>query len=138
MGCVMRTWIAIVLVALPSGLCIAQSAPGATNLDCHGTYSNYASADIRENPVSGIYIQVSNDSVKVQGAAGLDATYTVINRQDNGIGFQLDSNKAFSGFLNRFSGQLSLMERAGAVNADGSFQTRQILNAVCTKASAIF
>jgi len=133
-----KTWITVILVALPSGLCFAQSVSSATNLECHGTYSNYASANIRETPVSGIYLQISNDSVKVQGAVGLDATYTVINRQDNGIGFQLDSNKAFSGFLNRFSGQLSLMERAGAVEADGSFQTHQILNAVCTKASAIF
>lgn len=134
----MRTWIANILVALSFGICIAQGALGATNLECHGTYSNYATTNIREIPVSGIFVQVSNDSVKVQGAMGLDATYTVTNRQGNGIGFQLDSNKKFSGFLNRFSGQLSLMERAGAVKSDGGFKTRQILNAVCTKASAIF
>jgi len=134
----MRILLAIILAALPSGLCIAQGASGATDLECHGTYSNYSSANIREIAVSGIYIKVSNDSVKVHGTMGLDANYSVTNRQENGIGIQLASNAAFSGFLNRFSGQLSLMERDGAVKPDGSFQVRQILNAICAKASSIF
>ncbi|WP_447731652.1 hypothetical protein [Rhodanobacter soli] len=134
----MRTWLAIVFSTIPIGICVAQDRSGQTGLVCHGTYSDYSLASVRDSPVSGIYLQVSNDRVKVQGAAGLDGTYSVIHRLENGIGIQIASNQAFSGFLNRFSGKLSLMEKDGMVKPDGSFQVRQILNADCAKAHSIF
>jgi hypothetical protein len=132
----MKRTIAITLLASISALCNAQDS-GVTKLQCEGTYDNYTSADMRDAPVKGIYLEISGDRVKVLGTVGFDATYSVITRRENGVGFQLESNPSYGGFLNRFSGQLSLMEK-GAKTEDGGFKLRQVMSAVCGKAKSLF
>ena len=87
--------------------------------------------------MKGIYVEIAGDRVKVLGAIGFDATYSVITRREDGVGFQLESNPSYGGFLNRFSGQLSIMEK-GAVAKDGSYNLKQGMSAACGKAKSLF
>jgi len=128
--------IAIALLSSASALCNAQGA-GIAKLQCEGTYDNYASADARDVPIKGIYIEVSDDQIKVLGTVGFDATYSVVTRREDGLGFQLDANSSYGGFLNRFSGKLSLLEK-GTTASDGSFKLKQAISAVCGKAKSLF
>ena len=132
----MNRTIAITLLASASAVCNAQDA-GITKLQCEGTYDNYTSTDTRDVPVKGIYVEVSGDRVKVLGAVGFDAIYSVITRREDGLGFQLESNPSYGGFINRFSGQLSLMEK-GAIAKDGSFKLKKGVSAVCGKTKSLF
>ena len=134
--CVMNRTIAIILLTSASALCNAQDS-GVTKLQCDGTYDNLTSTDMRDMPVKGIYVEVSGDRVKILGTVGFDATYSVTTRPENGIGFQLESNPSYGGFLNRFSGELYLMEK-GSVAKDGSFKLKQLMSAVCGKAKSLF
>jgi hypothetical protein len=121
--------IAVSVLVLSPALCNAQEP---TRLQCEGTYDNYTIAGAREIPIKGIYLEISGERVKVEGALGFNATYSIITRKENGIGFQLESNQAYGGFLNRFSGQLSLMEKASAETVN------QTLTAFCSKARPLF
>jgi len=132
----MIKFIALSLLAFFSALCNAQDL-SAAKLQCEGTYTNYTLPDIRDISVNSIYIEISGDRVKVHGAPGFDSTYYVINRLENGLGLELDSNKSYGGFLDRFSGQLSLMEK-GEAGKDGSFKIRQSISALCSKARSLF
>lgn len=132
----MIKFIAISLLAFFPALCNAQDL-SAAKLQCEGTYSNYTLPDMRDISVNSIYIEISGDRVKVLGAPGFDSTYSVINRLENGLGIQLDSNKSWGGFLNRFSGQLSLTEK-GEVGKDGIYKIRQSISALCSKARLLF
>lgn len=132
----MNKAIAITILISTSSLCNAQDS-GITKLQCEGTYDNYTSTDMRDVPVKGMYVEISSDRVKVLGSAGFDASYSVITRRENGLGFQLESNRSYGGFLNRFSGDLSLMEK-GVVENDGSFKMKQSISAVCGKAKSLF
>jgi hypothetical protein len=82
-------------------------------------------------------VEVSGDRVKVLGAVGFTATCSVITHLGNGLGFKLESDPSYGGFLDRFSEQLSLMEK-GAVANDGSFRLKQVISAVCGKAKLLF
>lgn len=132
----MKKFIALSLLAFFPVLCNAQDL-NATQLQCEGTYTNYTAPDMRDLPVNSIYIEISGDHVKVLGTPGFDSTYSVINRLENGLGIQLDSNKSYGGFLNRFSGQLSLMEK-GEVGKNGSYKIKQSISALCRKARSLF
>ncbi len=132
----MHKVIIVIILFFSSAFCDAQDQ-NPVKLQCEGTYSNFSKHDKSEIPIKGIYIEILRDRMTVLGAPGFDATYSVTNRPDNGLGIQLDSNKSFEGFLNRFSGELSLVEK-GKVAKDGSFKIRQLINAVCHKASALF
>lgn len=132
----MNKAITLSLLALFPALCNAQDLI-ATKLQCEGIYSNYTTPDIRDISIKSIYIEISGESVTILGAPGFDSTYSVINRLENGLGIQLDSNTSFSGFLNRFSGQLSLIEK-GEVEKDGNFKIRQHISALCSKARSLF
>ena len=132
----MIKFIALSLLAFFPELCNAQDL-SAARFQCEGTYSNYTLPDMRDISVNSIYIEISGDRVKVLGAPGFDSTYSVIIRLENGLGIQLDSNKSYGGFLNRFSGQLSLTEK-GEVGKDGSYKIRQSISALCSKAHSLF
>lgn len=132
----MIKFIALSLLAFFPALCNAQDL-SAAKLQCEGIYTNYTLLDMRDIPINGIYIEISGDRVKVLGALGFDSTYSVINRLENGLGIQLDSNKSYGGFLNRFSGQLSLTEK-GEVGKGGSYKMRQSISALCSKARSLF
>ena len=123
-----KKFTALFLLAFFPALCNAQDL-NATKLQCEGTYTNYTAPDMRDLSVNSIYIEISADRVKVIGAPGFDSTYSVINRIENGLGIQLDSNKSYGGFLNRYSGQLSLMEK-GEVGKDGSYKLKQSISAL--------
>ena len=132
----MNRTIAITLLVSASALCNAQES-AVTKLQCEGQYDNYTSTDMRDVPMKGVYVEISGDRVKVLGAIGFDATYSVITRREDGVGFQLESNPSYGGFLNRFSGQLSIMEK-GAVAKDGSFKLKRGMSAACGKAKSLF
>ena len=134
----MNRTIAITLLASASALCNAQES-AVTKLQCEGKYYDNTSTDTRTKdvPMKGIYVEISGDRVKVLGAAGFNATYSVITRLENGVGFRLESNPSYGGFLNRFSGQLSLTEK-GAVAKDGSHKLKQMMVAECGKAKSLF
>ena len=128
--------ITLTILIFFSALCSAQDL-GVTKLQCEGTYDNYTSTDMRDMAVKGMYVEISGDHVKVLGSVGFDATYSVVTRRENGLGFQLASNQSYGGFLNRFSGELSLSEK-GEVEKDGSFKMRQYISALCGKAVSLF
>lgn len=132
----MNKTIAITLLVSLSELCNAQDS-GLTKLQCEGTYNNYTSSDMRDIPIKGIYLEISSDQVKVLGAPGFDATYSVITRREDGVGFQVESNSSYGGFLNRFSGQLFLTEK-GPIAKDGGYKLKQGISAVCGKAKSLF
>ena len=132
----MNRAISLTSLVLVSSLCSAQDL-GTTKIQCEGTYNNYSSTDMRDLPVKGMYVEISGDRVKVMGAIGFDATYTVVTRREDGLGIQLDSDRSYGGFINRFSGQLSLMEK-GEVEKDGSFKVKQGIDALCSKAKSLF
>lgn len=132
----MNRTIAIMLLASASALCNAQES-AVTKFQCEGKYNNYTSTDMRDVPIKGIYVEISGDRVKVLGAVGFQGTYSVITRREDGVGFRLESNPSYGGFLNRFSGQLSIMEK-GAVAKDGSFNAKQMMSAECARAKALF
>ena len=132
----MNRTITVMLLTSASALCNAQES-GVTRLVCEGTYDNYTSSDMRDVPLKGIYVEVFGDHVKIRGSAGFDATYSVITRREHGLGFRLDSNPSYSGFLNRFSGELQVNEK-GLVKKDGSYKVKQIIMAVCGKAKSLF
>ena len=132
----MNRTIAITLLASASALCNAQDS-GLTKLQCEGTYDNYTSSGVQDIPIKSIYLEISRDRVKVVGALELDASYSVTTRLEHGVGFLLESNSSYGGFLNRFSGQLSLFEK-GPIRKDGSYDLRQLIRAVCGKAKPLF
>ena len=119
-----------------SEIVLAQTS-GVSRLQCDGTYNNYISSDLRDIPVQGIYLEVSDKQVKIVGAPGFDTTYAVTRNLEGGVGFQAHSTKAYSGFLNRFSGQLSLSEH-NAEGASVSLKVKQTISATCRKATPLF
>jgi hypothetical protein len=129
--------IALCLLVFPSIACCAQNQDSA-RLQCEGTYDKYtSSSELRDIPVKGIFLDISEDHVTVQGAVGFDATYSIITRRENGLGIQLDSDASYSGFLNRFSGELSLAQK-GDQKKDGSYKLKQHISATCKKAQPLF
>jgi hypothetical protein len=66
--------VAFILGLLPA-FCFAQES-GATKLKCQGKFDDYSKANIRNVPVSGIYIEITSTRVKVSGAPAFEATYS--------------------------------------------------------------
>ena len=126
----------VFILVYSAALCNAQDQ-SSIKLQCEGTYNDFSTPNLRDIPVKGIYIEISGDRVTVAGAPGFDSVYSVISRLDDGLGFQLNSNISYGGFLNRFSGELNLMEK-GKVSKDGSYKIRQLLSAHCINARALF
>lgn len=126
----------IAVVLCCSALGFAQS-PAVARLQCDGTYNNYTSSDLRDIRIQGIYVEISDKQVRVVGAPGFDSTYVVTNYSEGGVGIQLSSNHGYFGYLNRFSGQLSLTER-GEEGAKGSWKAIQTISASCKRATPLF
>ena len=124
-----------VLLASVAALSVAQEKPQATRLQCQGTFTSFA-PQLGDVSVSGIYVEVSEDNIKVVGAMGFDSIYSVVSRREEGIGFRLNSDPAYEGFLNRFSGELSLSQKGKA--KDGSPSYLKLIKATCSNAHALF
>lgn len=114
---------------------IAQNS-GIVSLHCDGTYTDYTSSDLRDVPTKGIYVEISDRKMKIFGAPGFDAEYIVTNTIKTGIGFEAVTNGDYQGFLNRYSGALSITQRNA--NSDGSWKAKTGINATCKKAVALF
>lgn len=120
-------------------LAFSNAAKSETvRMQCEGSYSSYLQKPVvGDVPISGIYIEISEDQVRILGGAGFDSTYSIVARIETGIGFELASDRSYGGFLNRLTGQLSLMQQ-GPAQSDGSFKIMQSLDAKCTKAKPLF
>ena len=127
--------IAITLLVSTSTLSSAQDL-AITKLQCNGTYTNFG-MQLQDVPLNGIYIEISGNRVRVFGAAGFDGTYAIVTRLEHGMGLQHEFNHSYGGFLNRFSGTLSLTEK-GKIGSDGSYKLNQLLTAMCGKAKLLF
>ena len=132
----MNRTFACALLAFSFAPCGAQDAQ-VTRLHCEGTYNNYGDAELRDISAKGILVEVSGDKVRIQGSIAFDTDYSVTTRLETGLGIVARSNQSYSGFLNRFSGQLSLSERGEAAK-DGTYKVRQTLSATCKKAAPLF
>lgn len=127
---------ALIFVLCSPLLCFAQ-ATAASKLQCDGTYTDYVSTDMRNVPIKGIYVEVSEKKVKIVGAPGFDSPYVISSNAENGVGLQAVSNGDYQGFLNRFSGELSLTQRFD-VKQDGTWKVKTAISAVCKKATPLF
>ena len=132
----MRRTIAFALFATSLVPCTAQETQ-VTRLNCDGAYNNYTDSDLRDISIKGILIEISIDKIRIQGSIAFDTDYLIISQLETGFGMVAQSNRAYSGFLNLFSGQLALNER-GETAKDGTFKLRQSLSATCRKATPLF
>jgi hypothetical protein len=99
-----RCALAMLLLA---GAPAAWAQQGTASLQCDGKYSNFLRG-VRDVEQRGGYVEVRQDSVKVAGIPGFEATYKVSTKGDKAICFAHPTDKLFQGCINRFSGQLSL------------------------------
>jgi hypothetical protein len=99
-----RNALAMLLLA---GASLAWAQQGTARLQCDGKYSDFLRGT-RDAESRGGYVEVSQDSVKLVGIPGFEATYKVSTKGDKAICFVLPADKLFQGCINRFSGQLSL------------------------------
>lgn len=127
--------IALTLMLCSPLVCMAQTAV-SSKLQCDGTYTDYTSSDLRDVPVKGIYIEIYGKKIKIVGAPGFDTTYLVINTAEHGVLFQADLNKDYEGFLNRYSGMLSVTQKQ--YNPDGTWKAKTGISAACKKAVPLF
>ena len=109
---------------IPATAALAQEP---VKLQCKGTYSNF-SEKIMDAPVNGMYVEIHKEHIKVLSTPGFNGSYQITNRLENGIGFQHEADAAYSGFLNRFSGQISLSQK------QTSNRYAQLLSADCARA----
>ncbi len=117
---------------------IVRPAATSSRFQCRGTYSNFDTMDARDVPVSGAYVEVSDNHVIVKGSVGFNATYSIINRQENGIGFMNEADPSFSGFFNRLDGKFDILQKNGVTRSDGSFKVHQSMSLACQRANALF
>jgi len=125
-----------ILIALIFPIAGFAQNSSAVKLQCDGAYTDFTAADLRDVTARGIYIEISDKKVKIFGAPGFDTTYNVTNTIEIGIGFKAATNIDYEGFLNRYSGALTLTQRIN--NADGSWKAKTGINAICKKAIALF
>ena len=118
----------------------AQSAQqvATQKFQCNGSYTKRIPGTPEEFTLSGVAVEVGDTFVVVQGAAVFDGNFKIINHLDNGVGFESPRDETLSGFFNRFSGELSLIDRLGPKNADGSFQVSANSSLICKTANAMF
>jgi len=83
-----------------------------TMLVCNGKYSNYK-LNVKEVEFKGAVIKVFKNYVYINGFPMLfhpEQRYTITNITSNAIRFTNDENIKFKGSLNRFTGEISLIE----------------------------
>lgn len=115
-----------------------QPQPMLLKFQCNGTYTQRDQGNPLELSLNGASIEISDTHVNVSGAGVFDGSLRIINNLQNGIGFQSEQDETISGFFNRFSGELSLLDRIGPKNADGSFQLSTNSSLKCQNASPMF
>ena len=107
-----------------------------TKLQCDGAFSDFEQ-QVENVAFKGMYVEVGSSAVRISGAPDFDGTYEIVNRKDEGVGFQSGKNKDIEGFLGRFSGQFSVSEKAG-LNSDTAPKVKRFIRAVCAKAQPLF
>ncbi len=120
----------MIIAASVSATVAAQE--GGVRLKCQGEYSDYSDTKIRDVPFS-LSVEVGADSVKVLGSPGLDAVYQIHLRREDGVGFRFAANPLFSGFVNRYTGKISLLEKMS--NSD---RYAKLFSGECQTVRALF
>lgn len=119
-----------------------QEAPApqstALKFQCSGSYTQHTNGTSQEFALAGVSVEIGDSYIDISGANVFDGTLAIINRLENGIGFQSPRDETISGFFNRFTGQLSLLDRLGPKNADGSFQLSANSALNCQNAHPMF
>lgn len=115
----------------------SATAPTTLKFQCSGIYTQRENSASQEFPIKGAALQIDGDQVSISGAAVFDGTFTIITRLESGIGFQNPNDETLGGFFNRF-GDLSLIDRLGPENPDGSFQVSATSALVCQNAKPMF
>lgn len=114
------------------------SQTAASSFQCTGTYTQRDSQPSQEFTMSGVFVQIAGDRINLKGAAVFDGSHNIINRQANGVGFMNSQDETIEGFFNRFSGELSLIDRVGQKHADGSFKLFATATLNCQAANSLF
>lgn len=114
----------------------SQPTSKATKLQCKGTYDDFQVENARNIQVQGIYIEIGSN-IQISGSPGFDATYLVTTRKKDGVDFQLPDNPSVVGYINRYSGELSLMVK-GAPAPDGGVKIKRMVSVTCAKAEPMF
>jgi len=83
--------------------------PAATKLTCDGKYSRYEKP-VTETALRGIYLDVTANKIKIDGAAGFDGNYVVSQTDERTVGFVKEGDLSSKGLLNRLNGDLTLTQ----------------------------
>lgn len=129
-------WVFVVLV-LAFGFNGAAYSKDIVRLQCDGKYSNFREPDMHDLPIDGIYIEVLDGKIKISGATGFESDFLIIRNSAAGIGFYSALGSTQEGYLNRYSGRLSLSEREIYADSNGP-KLKILINAKCKKAAPIF
>ena len=84
--------------------------------------------------VDSLLLSLTDDLVTISGSPYFDGKYTLTTRTESGVGFESLSNSTYSGFLNRYTGQISLIHKGDSLS-DGSFRVRQLISGKCSLAT---
>ena len=132
--------IAFILTAFIGASALAQ-APAAsasqakseiTKLQCDGEYSNFVTG-VKDIADTGGYVEVQKSSVKVVSVIGFEGSYVVSSTNESRICFVAPDDKRMQGCLNRFTGKLSLYQRATKPD-----RFDQLWNGKCSPARPLF
>ncbi len=97
-------------------------------------FSDYRNGAPSDFPIDGVSVRVTQTLVIIAGSAGFDGEYEISLRRDDGIGLIARQNPLYGGFLNRFSGKLSLQLAKNRERSSFDF----IYDAKCTDAKPLF
>jgi hypothetical protein len=104
-----RTALRIAAAALLAAPCAWAFPPAATKLTCDGKYSRYEKPTT-ETTLRGIYLDVSANRIRIDGAAGFDGAYLVSQTDERTVGFVKEGDLSSRGVLNRLNGDLTLTQ----------------------------
>ena len=127
--------IALLIASLISAPVLAQDN-GPIRLQCTGTYSDFPQK-LLDIPAKGFYVEIGSAQAKVQGSPGFDGVYTVSTRREDGIGLTDPNRPGVGGWLNRFTGDLTLSLRKD-IDSRGRTNILNLIRATCTRANALF
>lgn len=99
----------VVLAALILGPCMANAQEQIVRLQCDGTADFYnANPPIRDMKVSGIYLEIGKDSIKVAGSMGWDGEFEIKRSDPASVFFVSPRNAEYFGSVNKYSGEFQL------------------------------
>jgi len=117
---------------------VATPQPVALQFQCNGTYTQRDSGVPQQFSMTGVVVEITDNDISISGAAAFNGTHAIVNKQASGYGFRNSQDETIEGFFNRFSGELSLIDRLGPKNADGSFQVSANSVLHCQNANPMF